>query len=590
MRRLLSLVAIAVACRAAPPPHGEILVVVDTDAPVPGMVSRLRVDLFTADGRWFESREYPARAATDWPLSFSVWTDREDAPSVIRARLRAFPEGRTRAYFGERFRPKLRSPKPILARDLATLCAPPTIELGKLTTLRTGPDDFFSAKCVEAAYRGSAAAARFVLDAEEDITAGVVRGLVGSTRVLIRRSCADETSTVLCDDLPVRLGPGTYDLIVVAGGSRPEQRWSDREILVARTAEWAELARAATPADVQGEPRLLRDGDATPSLEPRPESAIDRLIELHIRPSERAVAHVVLHGACAGTMADLAGGRTCVEEDGVLGAVTAAPLDAWGSAASAKRAFMPPAECPRAPSEGQVCVPGGAFLLGDLASGDPDTPLFTVPEKPAVVEPFLLDRTEMSWKRLRAMIAAGLAPPPPPVSCAAPTDDDMPVTCVTWSYARSVCRFAGGDLPTEAEWEWAASATIERTSKRRFPWGNAPSTGCAAANIMHCPPEVERVHRVDGEPWATSDRTPFGAIGMLGNVREWTVDAAARFDAPAWRGNPVVAPVVDDPDAALHVVRGLAFTTGGTRDGVFGRDQFTAVYGVNDLGFRCAYR
>ena len=55
------------------PPLGEVLVVVDTDLPVPRVASGLRVDTYGAtDGVWLDSRDVARRDPRDWPASFSV--------------------------------------------------------------------------------------------------------------------------------------------------------------------------------------------------------------------------------------------------------------------------------------------------------------------------------------------------------------------------------------------------------------------------------------------------------------------------------------------------------------------------------------
>src|SRR5207302_8592347 len=44
------------------------------------------------------------------------------------------------------------------------------------------------------------------------------------------------------------------------------------------------------------------------------------------------------------------------------------------------------------------------------------------------------------------------------------------VTCLSFDAARAFCRFTGGDLPSEAQWEYAA-AVAGRARRSRFPWG-----------------------------------------------------------------------------------------------------------------------
>ncbi|HVA38787.1 MAG TPA: selenoneine synthase SenA [Candidatus Dormibacteraeota bacterium] len=95
--------------------------------------------------------------------------------------------------------------------------------------------------------------------------------------------------------------------------------------------------------------------------------------------------------------------------------------------------------------------------------------------------------------------------------------DMEPVVHVCWHEAQAYCRWAGRRLPTEAEWEFAASMTPDG-EKRRYPWGDQLPTS-AHANLDQRRGDVIRAGEL------AAGESPWGCRQMIGNVWEWTAGA-----------------------------------------------------------------
>ncbi|MDP8960828.1 MAG: SUMF1/EgtB/PvdO family nonheme iron enzyme [Actinomycetota bacterium] len=112
-----------------------------------------------------------------------------------------------------------------------------------------------------------------------------------------------------------------------------------------------------------------------------------------------------------------------------------------------------------------------------------------------------------------------------------------PVVHVCWYEADAYCRWSGRRLPTEAEWEFAATGGVETNGgsprKRRYPWGDDPPRP-EDANV-----DWRAMDTVDVGALGAGD-SPFGCRQMIGNVWEWTASTFLpypNFEPDAYRDN-----------------------------------------------------
>ena len=162
-----------------------------------------------------------------------------------------------------------------------------------------------------------------------------------------------------------------------------------------------------------------------------------------------------------------------------------------------------------------------------------------------------------------------------------PLQMDAPVVHVSWYEADAYARWAGKRLPTEAEWEKAASWDPETETKRLYPWGDEPPTpGGARANLDQL---AFGAAEVGAYPAGVS---AYGILGMIGEVWEWT---ATEFSAyPGFESFPYPEYSEVFFDKGYRVLRGGSWAT---RPGAI-RNTFRnwdfPVRRQLFVGFRCA--
>ena len=154
-----------------------------------------------------------------------------------------------------------------------------------------------------------------------------------------------------------------------------------------------------------------------------------------------------------------------------------------------------------------------------------------------------------------------------------------PVVGVSWYEAEAYARFCGKRLPTEAEWEKAASWNVERRHKGRFAWGDEQ-------------PSIELCN-FDYGFWGTTPVGSFpmgasaaGCLDMTGNVWEWTNDPFNAFPGFEPYPYPEYSEIWFDGDH--RVLKGGSWATRSSVLRISFRNFFRRHFRIAFAGIRCA--
>ena len=224
-----------------------------------------------------------------------------------------------------------------------------------------------------------------------------------------------------------------------------------------------------------------------------------------------------------------------------------------------------------------VQIPGGTFLMGSKGMEPDEKPVHQV-----TVAPFEMARTEVTVAQYRRCVEAG--------ACSQPHWDDnncyiwngsswvqgvlpqsfrgdnQPVVCVNWNQAAAYSKWAGGRLPTEAEWEYAARAG---TLGDRY-------------DVLDWVAWYDKNSGGQTHPAGMKQANKYGLSDMLGNVWEWCQD----WYHDSYDGAPVDGSAWEIPKGSVRVGRGGAWGFSARRIRVTDRSRDIPDHLIDVLGFR----
>jgi formylglycine-generating enzyme len=203
------------------------------------------------------------------------------------------------------------------------------------------------------------------------------------------------------------------------------------------------------------------------------------------------------------------------------------------------------------------------------------------------LSPYAIDQREVRVDEYARCVSSGACNPPSFSPGDARFDRPaLPITHVRWDDARAYCTWAGGRLPTEAEWEFAARGT----TSREYPWGNVYNPHLCNHGAF-APDDTDGTDGFIGLAPVGSfpdGATPRLIVDMAGNVAEWVSDYYERDlethlgYPPGSQNNPT------GPTSGVeHVIRGGSYIEGAAWMRAAWRGA-TELVDSPHVGIRCA--
>jgi formylglycine-generating enzyme required for sulfatase activity len=211
-----------------------------------------------------------------------------------------------------------------------------------------------------------------------------------------------------------------------------------------------------------------------------------------------------------------------------------------------------------------VWIPAGTFMMGCSPGDNECRKAENPPHQVTITKGFWLGQTEVTVGAYSRF--AGATGRQMPFRGRA--NENMPIVNMTWNDARGYCTWAGGRLPTEAEWEYAA-----RGGRSEARYGNLDEIAWYANNSRR------EIHEV-GQKRANG----FGLLDMLGSVWEWVNDW---YEPEYYQNSPATDPQ-GPTDGIGRALRGASWASSSGQARVSFRGSTAPGITIEGLyGFRC---
>ena len=224
-------------------------------------------------------------------------------------------------------------------------------------------------------------------------------------------------------------------------------------------------------------------------------------------------------------------------------------------------------------------IPAGSFQMGcvpqDRNCDKDELPRHQV----TLTKGFWITTGEVTVKAYKLFLEAEHHPPPRIQTQVNPEylRTENPIVEVTWDDARAYCGWAGGRLPAEAEWEYAARGG---KADLIYPWGNEVTRN--NANYLGTGKKGEKDRYQELAPAGTFKQNAWGLEDVAGNVSEWVADfSSANYDDAA------AADPAGPREGKERIARGGSWAATAKELRTSRRKPLDPSKGYNGTGIRC---